>query len=307
MTVEKLRPSEIAALKPMEVLDNEKIEGRFINVVNKMTKTEIGAQIYAREQQWFKTIISETPALAECTPTSIFSAFMDVATLGLSVAKGSSPLAYLIPYNIKIKGTQGQPDRWEKRVSLEVSPYGELAMRVNFKQIKYADNPIIVYRDDTFVDEMNHGKRSISYKKNMESKDRTIKCGFIRFVKMDGSEDYFVMDMERVERLKEYSERKNKGQGANKLYTSNKGQIDEGFFAAKIIKHAFKSLPKSPYMQLLGNTILQSEKEENLDELKDLTTLSDEPGAEAPPPVEDQGDAVEVKDEQPEGDNHESF
>lgn len=272
MNVEKLKPSELKAMHPTEVLDNEKIENRFINVVNKMTKSEIGEQIFAREQQWFKTIMTETPALMECTATSVFSAFMDVATLGLSVAKGSNPLAYLIPYNVKV--AEG---RWEKRVSLEVSPYGELAMRINFKQIKYADNPIIVYEDDEFRDEFKDGRRMISYSKNMDSSNRTIKCGFIRFIKTDGSEDYFVMDMEKVKRLASYSEKKNKGK-TNKLYTSNNGQIDEGFFAAKIIKHAFKTLPKSPYMQLLGNTVLQTEKEEEatISDLHDLTKLDEE-------------------------------
>lgn len=295
MTVEKLRPSELNAMLPMEVLDNEKIENRFVTVVNKMTKSEVGAQIYAREQQWFKTIISETPALQDCTPMSIFSAFMDVATLGLSVARGSNPLAYLIPYNITVD--KGKPtQRKEKRVSLEVSPYGELAMRVNFRQIIHADNPIIVYKDDLFIDRMEGGKRTITYQRNMESDDRTIKCGFIRFVRMDGSDDYFVMDMERVDRLRKYSEQKN-GQGRdNRLYTSNNGQIDEGFFAAKLIKHAFKSLPKSPYMQLLGNTILQTEKDDDdLNDLQNLTSLSEE---EENPTVEEQGLVDEVDDEE---------
>ncbi|HON64797.1 MAG TPA: hypothetical protein PK840_07960, partial [Bacilli bacterium] len=47
-----------------------------------------------------------------------------------------------------------------------------------------------------------------------------------------------------IVRLKGYSERKNRGT-ANALYSSSStGSIDPGFFAAKLIKHAFKSFPK---------------------------------------------------------------
>ena len=98
-------------------------------------------------------------------------------------------------------------------------------------------------------------------------------------------------DMADTERLRSYSEKKNAGKGANKLYTSNNGQIDEGFFMAKIIKHAFSTLPKSQYMQFLSNTVLQTEKEE-LEDLADLTTLDD-----IPEKTVEEGEATDVSDE----------
>ena len=299
--MEKIKPSEIKSLTPIGVLDNEKIENRFVSVVNKMTKSDVGAQIFAREQQWFKRIMTETPDLMKCTPTSVFSAFMDVATLGLSVAKGTNPLAYLIPYNIKVN--KGTPQEYtEKRLQLEVSPYGELAMRENFGQIKHADNPVIVYEHekDFFRDYTKEGQRYIDYERKPvpAGQKKRIYAGFIRVVRMDNTVDYHVMDMSDIERLKGYSERKNFGK-ANRLYTSNDGQIDEGFFVAKLIKHAFRSYPKSPYMQLIGNAVMQTEKEDaDLEELKNLTSIEEEAATE----VED-ADVTIVQQEENEDDN----
>lgn len=56
------------------------------------------------------------------------------------------------------------------------------------------------------------------------------------------------MLQEEIDRLRQYSNKNNKGSGeqdkSNKLYSSNDGQIDPGFLEAKIIKHAFSTFPK---------------------------------------------------------------
>jgi len=136
-------------------------------------------------------------------------------------------------------------------------------MRKHFGQIKDVDNPVIVYEDDEYEEGVKDGKRYVTYKKNMKSTSRRIKAGFIKIVKPNDEIDYFTMDMQQVERLAGYSERKNFGK-TNKLYTSNNGQIDEGFFAAKIIKHAFSSYPKAPFMQTVKASF-QTDKEEEFD------------------------------------------
>ena len=47
------------------------------------------------------------------------------------------------------------------------------------------------------------------------------------------------------QRLKDYSNKQNRGRGANELYSSGReGGIDPGFLRAKCIKHAFASYPK---------------------------------------------------------------
>ena len=48
---------------------------------------------------------------------------------------------------------------------------------------------------------------------------------------------------EDIDRLKSFSEKKNKRSGANSLYTSSDGGIDAGFLEAKTIKHSFKTFP----------------------------------------------------------------
>lgn len=286
---EKLRQSEINSMTPVQLIEDPRIQERFISIVNGITKSQHGEQMYVREKQWFIRTISESPDLRQCTPLSIFSAFMDVATLGLSVAQGAKPLAYLIPYYVTVGGTKQHPVK-ERRVNLEVSPYGELAMRKHFKQISDADNPQIVYEDDFFEEGVSGGKKYVNYKKNYDSKSRRIKAGFIRIVKTNGEVDFFTMDMAQVDRLRRYSERKNGGK-ANRLYTSNDGQIDEGFFLAKIIKHAFNSYPKAPFMQHVS-AVFQSEKDE-----VDVSALREIQGDEKQQPEKTIEDAEVITDD----------
>lgn len=295
---DRIKASEINKLAPMEIFENEKIKNRIVTLVNRTTRDEQGEKLYYREQQHFMSLLAENEDLRKCTPLSLYKAFMDVALLGLSVAKVKDPLAYLIPYNVKT-GNGG----WEKRVSLEVSPYGELAMRKFSGQIKDVDNPVIVYEEDDFSDEYKDGNRIVNYKRNPHKPNSRIVAGFMRIVKNDGSVDFFVMDMDEVNRLAGYSEKKNKGK-TNELYTKNDGQIDTGFFKAKIIKHAFKGYPKAPLMQHVTNTVLQTEKD---DDIKKLMDVEDDAPHEPENKVEDVTHEVVETENYEKPENNESY
>lgn len=69
-------------------------------------------------------VVSESQGLQECTPTSVYHAALEAASLGLSFDK-SLRQAYLIPRNIssKIKGTNGQSDRWIKTKVAQFKPH----------------------------------------------------------------------------------------------------------------------------------------------------------------------------------------
>lgn len=285
------------AMGAIRLFEDERVESRFVKIVNGITRGNFGPQMFIREKEWFIRLISESDTLRQCSPISIFSAFMDVATLGLSVAQGSDPLAYLVPYNVTVGGTPARPEK-QWRVKLEVSPYGELAMRKYFRQVQDVDNPVIVYEDDDFDEGYRGGIRYVDYKKNHQSKNRRIKAGFIRIVKPGGTVDFFVMDMAQVERLKNYSKKKNGG-NANKLYSANDGQIDEGFFKAKIIKHAFKGYPKAPYMQHIATAVFQTEQEDDtpVDISENFDLVDDSPSTTTTTHPVEEGDATDVTEE----------
>lgn len=73
---------------------------------------------------------SSTEELVQCTPRSIFRAALRAASLGLSCDPAVKQ-AWLVPRNRKVKGRNGQPDRWEKEAQFQPHYLGlySLAMR----------------------------------------------------------------------------------------------------------------------------------------------------------------------------------
>ena len=251
----QVKVEELNALAPVDIVENRMVEQKFIQMYNAIHGTASGINFYEKEKFNFQKLLQEKPDLATCTKLSIFGAFLDVAVNGLSLDTAGKPHCYLIPRNVKTgyKDANGRPV-YEKRVSVSVTGYGELVMRMRAGQIKYIDNPVVVYEGDTFGAELASGKKVVSYKAAIPRKsDKIIGC-FIRIVRNDGTDDYQWMLQDDVKRLAAYSSRNNSyydqatrqfvAGKANELYSSNGGQIDPGFLENKMIKHAFDAYPK---------------------------------------------------------------
>lgn len=244
--MEKLTLPELNKLKPLQVLDDERVKERFINLFKSIHKAEEAEaeNFYQKERYNFQRIIQEDPNLQQCTGFSIYGCFMDVASMLLPLDNVSQPLLYILWGNAKVGD-----NKWEKRAVLEISPYGELALRMQKGQLLYADNPVIVYEGDTFKPIVNEkGQKICIYEAAIPRKSKIIIAAFIRLTRPDGSFDFSYMLADDIERLRNYSNKKNKGDNkndkSNALYTSNDGQIDPGFLRAKVIKHAFSTFPK---------------------------------------------------------------
>lgn len=240
----------IEKLTPAQLVADTKVSGKFIQLYDAIHGNKMGEAIYNKEQFNFMKVINESPALQECTKLSLYGCFLDVAVMGLSLDQSSKPLAYMTSRNAKTKGTNGV-EVWEKRASIQVSPYGELVMRMRAGHIKHADNPIVVYEGDTIKVGLNEqGRRVVKEYDALIPRKANAKIigGFIRIERHGGAFENPWIDISEMDRLKGYSNKQNKGTAtesrANALYTSNNGQIDPGFFEAKIIKHAFRSYPK---------------------------------------------------------------
>ncbi len=251
----QIKVDELNSLQPAKIVENKNVEQKFIQIYNSVWGSDQGAQLYHKETFNFQKLLYDNPALAECTNISLYGCFLDMAVNGLSLDPTGKPHCYLIPRNSK----SGRKDRngkdiYEKRASVSVTGYGELVMRMRAGQIKYADNPVVVYEGDVFQPSLENGKKVITYRADPNRTSTKIVGAFIRIVRNDGSEDYQWMLKPDIERLKGFSERGNSywdnnqkkrvAGDANALYTSNDGQIDPGFLENKMIKHAFDAYPK---------------------------------------------------------------
>lgn len=254
---------ELQATKATDVIRNERVRSQFINVFNSIWK-EGGEQVYEREAIYFNQQLREKANLRECSGTSIFYSFIDLAVKGLTLAPGSQALCYLISRNVKVGINQQGNDIWEKACNLTISGYGELVLRKNAGQIRYADNPVIVYEGDTFQYGEQNGQKVVNYMSVFPRKSNKIIACFLKITRADGSIDYSVMTEQDWMRLKDYSDKQNTYFDkatrqyvvkSNELYNKN-GQIDTGFLIAKCVKHAFKTYPK---LRLGRGSALESE------------------------------------------------
>ena len=245
----------IAALNPMEIVKDELVRQRFIDLYGALWGESNAEAVYEREAIHFNRLLADNANLKACTSISIFIAFIDLAVCGLSVEPGTRALAYLQPRGYKTgkKNANGK-DIYEQRCTLIISGYGELIQRTRAGQIRHADNPVIVYEGDGFSFTDKGGTKSVEYTLNINhNPEKPISC-FMRITRADGSIDYAVLLEEDWRRLAGYSAKANKKwddntrtyvETPNALYTSGEGnRIDSGFLMAKCIKHAFKTYPK---------------------------------------------------------------
>lgn len=246
-----LLANELQSMKAIDVIRNERVRNQFISVYNSIWK-EGGEQVYEREAIYFNQQLRDKANLRECSGTSIFYAFIDLAVRGLTLAPGSQALCYLIPRSVKTGTDERGNDVWEKVCNLTISGYGELVLRKNAGQIRHADNPVIVYEGDSFQYGEQNGQKIVNYMSAFPRTSNKIVACFLKITRADGTIDYSVMTEQDWLRLKGYSDKQNTYFDrktnqwvvkSNELYGKN-GQIDTGFLMAKCVKHAFKTYPK---------------------------------------------------------------
>lgn len=247
--------SQINNIKPMEIVSTDEIRQQWINLY-KTIWPDLDAQVaYEREALFFNRILRDSEALRNCTPVSIYIAFIDLAVCGLSLEPGVRALAYLQPRKFKTgKKDEKGYDIYESRCCLVISGYGELVQRTRAGQILYADNPVVVYKGDSFSFSDNNGVKSVNYTLNLEHDTKQPIACFMRLTRPDGSIDYGILLEEGWKRLEGYSAKANKYydrdkkewiERPNALYSAgDDGAIDAGFLIAKCIKHSFKTYPK---------------------------------------------------------------
>lgn len=246
----KMTITELKNMSPSQVLDDTRVRERFVNLYNNIHNSEQGELFFEKEKYNLQRIIQSSPTLSKCTGFSTYGVMLDIASMGLTLENTSRPLIYVIPGSVNVGSKEKQV--WENRMSIEISPYGELDLRIQAGQLLYADRPVIVFEGDDFKPKVTEtGQKVVVYSAAIPRQSKTIIGAFIKLTRPDRSFDFFWMLPEDIDRLKSYSLKKNQrmkdGQligDANALYKSNDGQIDTGFLEAKVIKHAFRTFPK---------------------------------------------------------------
>lgn len=196
----------------------------------------------------FMVAFNNNPDLEDTTELSQKDVFLEVIENGLSFSKGAEHV-YLMYYThtLKVKTEEGIKEVKEKRLAYSRQPNGAIFLCQRAGVLDRLNDPVIVYEGDEFDYWEEGGRTNVRYKKMKDAPTkRKIIAGFVCKIFPDKTFSYFVMDLSAIERLKAYSAKKFGG-NANALYTSNSGQIDVGFLAAKLKKHACNSLIKRPF------------------------------------------------------------
>lgn len=248
--IEKLQTS-----KATEIPAIPEVASRFKHLYSVMHRGD-GAVRYESEKFHFMKILNEKSDLQQCSKISLYGCFLDAAVNGLSFDPGAKHL-YVVSFSVNV-GTKQMPS-WEKRATLMVSGIGELMMRMKQGQIRYADNPVLVYEGDHF----KYGTDKAGFYVEHEAvipraSDNIIAC-YIRLERMDGSNDYKIITMAEIDKIRKFSKDPN-----SKAWTDGL----PGMIQAKCIKHAFRTYPRLQYgdfSKLATQEIEPEDQPENID------------------------------------------
>lgn len=238
---------KLDATAPAQIVSLPEVADRFRNLYSLMNgkNADMANVAYESEKFHFMKLLQDKPELQKCTKLSLYGCFLDMAVQGLSFDPAMKH-AYVVgfPHNV---GTKENP-KWETRAALLIDGRGELLIRTRQGQIKYADNPVVVWSCDYYKSGLRNGKKFVEHEAvHPRPKDAEIIACYLVITRADGSIDYSVMDIEDVNDLREFSKQKN-----SLAWTAGlKGMVE-----TKTIKHAFKSYPK---VKLGSFTQLKSE------------------------------------------------
>ena len=165
-----LTVEQINAMEPTGIVRNDNVRDKFIQIYEAMWTPSTGTSgeaAYERESRNFNRLLSEKEDVRKtCTKFSLFTAFLDVAISGLTLDPGTKAQAYILARSVAVDSyyDNGQKkNKYETHCMLTVSGYGELVLRARCGQIRHADNPVIVYEEDSFEYGERDGQKFVNY------------------------------------------------------------------------------------------------------------------------------------------------
>ena len=223
----------------LKILDRQDTALKFVSATLPVyRKTDLAEAMFESQKMEFKRAITSIKDWEQISSDEIYRVFIGTVATGLSWANEEKNFD-VMPQNVK------QADgSWVKALDWKVSYRGETSLRIAQNQIVRIDGPHCIYEGDEII-ELDQPNNHIKLKQRVPRQPNAKVVGAYLFkVFSDGTKGLSYMEAADFDRLKEYSARKNKTSGANALYTSHNGGIDPGFAEAKVIKHAYRGLPK---------------------------------------------------------------
>ena len=181
-----------------------------------------------------KVILSATarqPELLECTTASICRALMQAAELGLEIG-GLLGEAYLVPFNVKVRGYGNTPDRWEKQATCIPGYKGLIKLSRQSGEIATVVARL-VYRSDKF--ELDLAKNTISHVPDYEGAmgDDDIKCAYCLVTYVGGELQFDVMTRQQIESI-----RKRSKAGTSGPWVTDYGEMCRKTVTKRTLKYA---------------------------------------------------------------------
>lgn len=152
------------------------------------------------------TTIRSNPQLQQCSPASLLGAVMQSAQLGLE--PGLIGHCYFVPFNKKIKGQNGEKDKWTKEVQFIIGYKGmiDLARRSGHIESIYSH---VVYEKDQFEYELGLNPKLVHKPATGHRGEMTHVYAVAHF--KDGGYQFEVFSKEDVESVRLRSKSKDSG------------------------------------------------------------------------------------------------
>jgi recombinational DNA repair protein RecT len=243
----------------LEMVEREDVKERFCTILRKMhgMDDETCHTVYERESLYFKQALRAESKLQNCTGISRYSAFLEIAVLGISLQPGAKSEAYLEPRSSKIA-----ENMYVSTCYLRITAYGELNLRIRSGQIVRMSNPQVIYEGDVFQPRTNErGDLVVDYRPAIPRKSKKIIGCYVCIVTPHDGRDFKWLLEDDIARLKGYSAR-GFNKTANALYSADGGQIDVGFLEAKTIKHAMRAYTK---LRVSDNVVMDDDDDRDRD------------------------------------------
>lgn len=226
----------VKAMTHSELLKNHEFRHLYVTLYNTAHGNSLdldGDAHFVRETGYLKQILMDSAYIRGAATLSIMTMMLDLAYHGLSLQPGSNALAYVLPRKASVKNADGTKTE-ELRVTLGLSPYGEIALRIRSGIIRHVDNPVLVYKGDFFEKENGVPRHAARFQ------SEEIERVFVKITRYDGSFDYKDLSYEDMMRFKAKSDSKT---GTPWTGGFNGGPLP-GMWRAKVLKHAFSTYPR---------------------------------------------------------------
>lgn len=250
----------------------------FVSNYSNVTGKKDGELVWEREKMVFMQKLFADPKFNKCTRMSVYSAFTQLATSGLSLVDDN---AYLIPYKDVLQFQIG----WK----------GRLEQISRMQSIVEVNEPMVVYQSDEFDYNLAPKPSIIKHKRDRERPENDkITHVYITYETTKG-EKCLILEAHEVEKIRDnfsqtykyWKSKDGKYPDGNAMDLPFALAFPEKYFKKTVVKTLYNSLPKSAAMKALDDAIKLNPdvEEQNTNDVQHevvsepVTTLEPEPEA----------------------------